>query len=101
MRSIDVGQTTWGSIVKQIGLTGLLIACLLLLAVQGNANDISTASVAVEPQQEELVASNLLVEEVGACGADYGCSVSDIASSESANHEDLLADLANSLGQDD
>ncbi len=87
--------------MKQYGLGTLLIALLLLMAVQGNAHDITIESVQAQSPQEHVVATELPIPAIGACGAEYGCAVTELSSSEAVNHDDLLAELAASLGQDD
>lgn len=87
--------------MKQYGLATLFIALLLLLAVQGNAHDVTIESVQVQSPQEHTVATEMPMPAIGSCGAEYGCAVTELPSTESSNHDDLLAELAASLGQDD
>lgn len=87
--------------MRQTGLATLLIALLLLLAVQGNAHDVSVENSQAQVNQELVVATQLPMPAIGACGAEYGCSVTELPASEAVNHDDLLAELAGSLGQDD
>lgn len=87
--------------MRQTGLATLLIALLLLLAVQGNAHDVTSENIQSQSTQEQVVATQLPMPAIGACGAEYGCAVTELPTSESANHDDLLAELAGSLGQDD
>lgn len=83
-------------------LSLLVIGLLLLTVVQVNAHDVTS-------DDADIFASHTISESassiasIGSCDASYGCSVVDMAAptTETLDHDDLLTELANSLGSDD
>ncbi len=87
--------------MKQLRLGTLIIGLLLLVAVQVNARDITAEHPQTRITEEQGAATELTFSAVGTCGENYGCAVTELPASESIDHDDLLAELASSLGQDD